>query len=94
MDNIFEGLINLGKWKVEKSEKFDEKTLALIESNTVVETQYGKAVQFTLKSGAKHNIWLSVNSQQVPVGQAVDLTQATYLTLSKPGSGIIHRIEI
>ena len=94
MANKFDGLLNLGKWRVINSESFTEEELNLVESNEVMEMEYGKAVCLYMKDGQVHRLMLSINSQNIPVGTSINLATAKYLTLSKPGSGTINRVEV
>jgi len=94
--NIFRsGAIELyaGKWQVKDSRKFTEEELGDIDHAVVVASDYGNSVCFYLKNGYQGYIPLS-DEATIGVGQTVDPTQCTIVTLTKPGHKDIERVVI
>lgn len=91
--NIFDNIRNYaGKWNVSSSRKFTADEINAVESAVVVSSQYGNSVCFFMVNGGQTFIPLSTNSQ-LGVGEAVNLSSCTLLTLSKPGEADILRVE-
>lgn len=94
MLNIFSTLQQYaGKWSVVGSRNFTEDEINSVNQAVVVPSQYGNSVCFYMKSGCKTFIPLSTDSS-LTVGEAVDLSKAKVLTLSKPGEANITRVSI
>ena len=64
----------------------------MIASAKVVASEYGTSVCLALKSGGCYYVPTSRDTT-CTIGQEVDLHKATMLTLGKPGSDDIKRIE-
>ena len=91
--NIFSALrVYAGKWQVKNSRSFSEDEIKAVESATVVDSQYGQSVCFLMVGGGQTYIPLDQNSSKA-VGDAVDLSQASLLTLSKQGEADIYRVS-
>lgn len=94
MMNIFQSLRwYAGKWSVSNERVFTEGEIAQVESATVVASQYGSSVCFTMVSGGQTYIPLSQDSS-LGVGDSVDIREAKLLTLSKAGEEDIYRVSI
>lgn len=94
MSNIFSNLrVYAGKWSVKNSRKFTDEEVAAVKSAHVVPSQYGNSVCFMLARGGQSFIPLSQNST-LSVGDNVDVSKATLLTLEKDGEADIMRVEI
>lgn len=92
--NIFANLqVYAGKWSVKSSRAFDATEIALVESAVVVPSQFGNSVMFTMKAGGQTYIPLA-NDAKVGVGEFIDLSKASLLTLEKAGESDIVRVSI
>lgn len=92
--NIFSNLqVYAGKWSVKSSRSFTNEEIALVESAVVVPSTYGNSVMFTMKAGGQTYIPLA-NDAKIGVGEAVDLSKASLLTLEKSGESDIVRVSI
>lgn len=92
--NIFSQLrVYAGKWAVKASRKFSEEEINAVDHASVVDSQYGNSVCFFMKSGGQTFIPLSTNSS-LGIGDDVDLTKASLLTLERVGEADIYRVEI
>ena len=91
--NIFAGLqVYAGKWSVIDSRGFNDEEKAMITRAEVVPSEYGNSVCFFMKSGGQTFIPLSTNST-LALGDDVDLSKASLLTLERAGDADIYRIE-
>lgn len=91
--NIFSALrVYAGKWNVKESRSFTSDEIAAVQSATVVDSQYGQSVCFMMVGGGMSYIPLDQNSSK-STGDAVDLTKARLLTLSKQGEADIYRVS-
>ena len=94
MSNIFGNLtVYAGKWNLKTEVSLDAEDKAMFSSAKVVSSEYGKSVCFFLKSGGQSFIPLSSTSS-LNVGDAVNLSAAKLLTLSREGDDDILRVEI
>lgn len=93
MENVFSSLTSYGSWNVESSRNFNENEISAVKSATVVESQFGKSVSFLMVTGDRRFIPLGRNSEGLSVGTQIDMKTAKLLTLSKPGSANIIRVE-
>ena len=93
--NIFETLKSYANaFKPVKSRPFNQEEINLVNKAEVKLSQYGMSVCFFMKDGCQKYIPLSRDSV-ANVGDVVDLTKATILTLKKEGSDeTIDRVEI
>lgn len=92
--NIFANLqVYAGKWSVKSSRAFDATEIALVESAVVVPSQFGNSVMFTMKAGGQTYIPLA-NDAKAGVGEYIDLSKASLLTLEKSGEADIVRVSI
>lgn len=92
--NVFDSLtIYAGKWQVKETRKFNEVEIAAVANAVVVDSEYGKSVCFFLNAGGQTYIPLSNNSSK-NIGDTIDVSQASLLTLSKKGEADIQRVEI
>ena len=93
MSNIFSALrVYAGKWGVSNSRNFSAEEINAVQSAHVVDSQYGVSVCFLMKTGGQTFIPLSTTST-LALGDAVDLTKAKLLTLSREGDADIYRVE-
>lgn len=93
MNNIFQNLrVYAGKWAVKASRKFTNEEISAVDHACVVDSQYGMSVCFFMKSGGQTFIPLSTNST-LALGDDVDLSKASLLTLERTGDADIYRIE-
>jgi hypothetical protein len=91
--NIFNQLrIYAGKWNVSNEAKFSQEEMDSVSKAEVVDSQYGLSVCFFMKSGGQTYIPLDQNSSK-NVGDTIDLSQASVLTLSKQGEADIYRVK-
>lgn len=92
--NIFSNLqVYAGKWSVKSSRSFTNEEIALVESAVVVPSTYGNSVMFTMKAGGQTYIPLA-NDAKVGVGEYIELSKASLLTLEKSGEADIVRVSI
>lgn len=92
--NIFNAIkVYAGKWQVKDSRAFSQEEIDAVDKASVVDSQYGLSVCFFLKSGGQSFIPLSSTSS-LNVGDAVNLSAAKLLTLSREGDDDIMRVEI
>lgn len=82
-----------GKWSLKSSRKFEDEEINAVSKAEVVPSAYGNSVCFFMKSGGNKYIALS-NDATVGVGDLVDLSKASLLTLEKQGESDILRIKI
>jgi len=94
MANVFDGLTSYGQgaWTVTGSRNFNDAEVAAVQSAMVVTSNFGKSVQFTMKTGGTKFIPLSTQSGK-NVGDSIDLKVAKLITLHKVGSNDIIRVE-
>jgi len=91
--NIFSALrVYAGKWSEKAVRAFSAEEQAAITSATVVDSQYGQSVCFTMVSGGQTYIPLDINSSKA-TGDDVDLSSAQLVTLSKQGEADIYRVR-
>lgn len=91
--NIFSKLqVYAGKWNLKASRSFNSEEIAAINRAEVVSSQYGNSVCFFLKEGGQTYIPLS-NDSELTVGDTVDLSSASLLTLEKEGESDILRVK-
>ena len=91
--NIFSALrVYAGKWSVKATRAFTSDEISAVEKATVVDSQYGQSVCFMMKSGGMSYIPLDQNSSKA-VGDAVNLEEASLVTLSKQGEADIYRVR-
>ena len=92
--NIFNAIkVYAGKWQVKDSRAFSQEEIDAVAKASVVDSQYGLSICFFLKSGGQSFIPLSSTSS-LNVGDAVNLSAAKLLTLSREGDSDIMRVEI
>lgn len=92
--NIFQNLrIYAGNWSVTGRRAFSEEEIAAIKDATVVPSNYGNSVCFTLVSGGRAFVPLA-NDANIGVGEQLDIRKAEWLTLSKDGESDITRVFI
>lgn len=91
--NIFASLqVYAGKWSVKSTRAFDAEEINAVKQAVVVPSNYGNSVMFTMVAGGQTYIPLS-NDATVAVGESIDLSKATLLTLEKEGENDILRIR-
>jgi len=91
--NIFSALrVYAGKWSVKETKKFSQEEIDLVDRAEVVDSQYGQSVCFFMKAGGMTYIPLDQNSSKA-IGDTVDLSQASLVTLSKQGEADIYRVS-
>lgn len=91
--NIFQNLrVYAGKWMVKASRSFTQDEIDAVDHATVVDSQYGNSVCFFMKGGGQTFIPLSTNST-LGIGDDVDLSKASLLTLERAGDADIYRVE-
>lgn len=92
--NIFSALrVYAGKWSEKNSRNFSSEEVAAVEKAEVVESQYGFSVCFFMVGGGQSYIPLDQNSSAA-IGEQIDLTKASLVTLSRPGEDDIYRVRI
>ena len=92
--NIFSSLKTYAeKWSVKNSRNFTQEEIDAVDHASVVGSNYGSSVCFFMKGGGQTFIPLSNNSS-LGVGDNVDLTKASLLTLERKGETDIYRVEI
>lgn len=93
MANIFASLRTYaGKWAEKSRRAFSAEEVAAVSNAVVVNSNYGLSVCFMMKSGGQTFIPLSTTSSK-GVGETVDLSAATLVTLEKQGEADIVRVE-
>lgn len=92
--NIFAGLRTYaGKWAEKSRRAFSVEEISAVRSAEVVPSQYGNSVCFFMKSGGQTYIPLA-NTSSVGVGESIDLSKASLVTLGKDGEADIVRVEV
>ena len=92
--NIFGSLrVYAGKWMVKASRSFTQEEIDAVDHASVVDSQYGSSVCFFMKGGGQTFIPLSTNSS-LGIGDDVDLSKASLITLERAGDADIYRVEI
>lgn len=92
--NIFSSLKTYAeKWSVKTSRNFTQEEIDAVDHASVVDSNYGSSVCFFMKGGGQTFIPLSNNSS-LGVGDDVDLSKASLLTLERKGETDIYRVEI
>lgn len=93
MANIFASLRTYaGKWAEKSRRAFSAEEVDAVSNAVVVNSNYGLSVCFMMKSGGQTFIPLSSTSSK-GVGETVDLSAATLVTLEKQGEADIVRVE-
>lgn len=93
MSTIFDGMnLYASKYEKKNTQKFDADTISMIKSAKVVASEYGTSVCLALKSGGCYYVPTSRDTT-CAIGDTVDLTKASMITLGRPGSDDIKRIE-
>ena len=83
-----------GSWAVTGSQPLSKEDKEAISSATVVDSQFGKSVMFTLKAGGSIYQPLSNRREdEVTAGQVLNLDDLKLITLSKQGEADIYRID-
>lgn len=91
--NVFSTLPIYGSsWNVKSSRSFEAEEINAIKSASVVASEYGLSVCFTMVAGGKTYIPLS-NQSSLGVGDSVDITKAKLLTLERDGNEDIMRVD-
>lgn len=91
--NIFSTLKTYaGKWSVKSERAFDAEEINAVKQAVVVPSSYGNSVMFTMKAGGQTYIACSSDAT-IAVGEVIDLSKATLLTLEKEGEDDILRIR-
>jgi hypothetical protein len=91
--NIFGSLrVYAGKWMVKASRSFTQEEIDAVDHASVVDSQYGSSVCFFMKGGGQTFIPLSTNSS-LSIGDDVDLSKASLITLERAGDADIYRVE-
>ena len=85
--------IYAAKWAIKDQRQFTEEEISSVEKATVVASTYGNSICFFMKSGGQVYIPLDINSS-VGVGELVDLSKATIITLERPGDNDILKVLI
>lgn len=92
--NIFNALrVYATKWQVSNKRSFTAEEIEAVASATIKESEYGASVCFIMKSGGQTYIPLDQNSSG-NVGDLVDLSKATLITLSREGDDDIFRVLV
>ena len=81
-----------GKWSVKSERAFNAEEINTIKQAVVVPSNYGNSVMFTMKAGGQTYIACSSDATST-VGETIDLSKATLLTLEKEGEDDILRIR-
>lgn len=91
--NIFDSLaIYAQPWNQTAERNFSAEEINAVASAKVVSSQYGNSVCFIMKSGGQTYIPLSRDSQ-AGLGDTIDLSKATLVTLSRQGEADITRVK-
>lgn len=92
--NIFSTLnVYAEKYAVKDTRKFTPEELAAVDHAVVVESQYGLSACFYMKAGGQTYIPMSTEAT-AGLGEELDLTKAELVTLGRPGSEDIVRVQI
>ena len=93
--SIFAGLkIYADKWQEKEVRNFTDEEIAEVESATVVESNFGCSVCFTMKAGGQHYIPCDMVEGNPAIGEIVDLAKAKLVTLTKRDEADILRVRI
>lgn len=93
MANIFASLRQYaGKWAVKSTRAFTEEEINAVSHTQIVPSQYGNSLCFFMKNGGMTFIPMS-NTSTKGVGEEVDLSKASLVTLGKEGESDIYRVE-
>lgn len=91
--NIFSALrVYAGKWNEKSTRAFTDEEISAIDKAVVVDSQYGQSVCFFMVSGGQSYIPLDQNSSKA-TGEVVNLSEASLITLEKPGEADIYRVR-
>ena len=94
MMNIFSALrVYAGKWNEKEVRNFTQDEIDAVASAKVVDSQFGTSVCFMMKAGGQTFIPLDQNSN-AGLGDSVDLSKASLVTLSKQGEQDIYRVRL
>ena len=93
MQSLFAGMTHYGAWTVRASYPVSEADKKSIKSAEIVASNFGKAVCFTMISGAQCFIPVS-NDCNPAIGQKIDPSLMEVIELEKQGEGIKKRIRI
>ena len=92
--NIFSKIpVYAAKWSIKDQRQFTEEEIASVNEAVVVSSTYGNSVCFFMKSGGQSYIPLDINSS-IGVGELVDLSKATIITLERQGDNDIMKVLI
>lgn len=83
-----------GGWNVVERTPITGEFLEEVESNVVVDSDYGKSVKLMKTNGQMGFIPLSNTSRPVAVGETLNLEKCFLLTLARTGDADIYRIEV
>lgn len=93
--DIFKGLRHLvAVWEVQEERFLTREEIAAVKSAFIVESGYGKSVEFRMRNGKNAYTPLSVDSFDVPVGKRVSLKKMKILRLSCPGNFDIYQVKL
>lgn len=93
MSNLFSGIKTYGgKWSVKESRNFTDEETKMVTKIEVVDSDYGLSACFTMTSGVCAYIPMS-NDASVNVGDILEPSKCTVLTLEKVGEQDINRIK-
>lgn len=93
--SVFANLFELGyhqKWRQTDKRRFSQEELNSVSYAIVVNSKYGKSVEFHMKLGGCTYIPLSYDST-IQEGDIIHLDKAYVLTLSKLGEKDVYRVE-
>lgn len=90
---IFDKLkIYAGKWQVKDQRNFTTEEVNAIDKTEIVASQYGNSCCFFMKSGEMAFIPMASDSK-LGIGDSIDMSKATLITLSKTGEDDIMRVK-
>lgn len=90
--NIFGNLkVYAEKWSLKETRNFTDEEIFLVREAVVVPSTYGASVKFIMKNGGETYIPLSQDAT-VGIGEAVDISTAKLIVLSKTGESDIMRV--
>lgn len=91
--NIFASLASYGgKWSVKSERAFTPEEQRLVKKAVVVDSNYGTSACFFMTDGSCRYIPMS-NDAKSGTGEEINISEATLLTLEKPGEEDIIRVR-
>lgn len=83
-----------GSWSEKESRAWNSEELKSVESATIVSSEFGKSICFTLINRGGKVYYPLTNDSTAGVGETVKMEDTEYVVLSKPGETDIERVRV